>query len=334
MTSQINPAFPPHGNALTADVRQNFLYAKDEIEALQDDVSALQSATTGGPFLPLDGGTIDGVLQIDSTEGLILNGPAGTRRQVQFNTADLSRWIINANAMAETGTDNSGSDLAFNRYDDSGILIDTPCFNVRSTGNFTFNRGAAFGSVAAASTTDLSRHIAIAGTNYGFNFTASRLNSTVPTGAGFAWNVGGLGQLIMTNQTAAFGSDNATTYNVTINAATATNRILRFLTAGVSRWSLFVNANAESTGNLGSNFNIQRHDDSGTLIDTPITITRSSGLITFATDVRHNAGVSFFNVAPVTTRPVVTGSRADGTALQNGLNALQSLGLITNNSTA
>lgn len=42
MASNINPTQPETGNASTAAVRANFLAAKNEIEALQDAVAALQ----------------------------------------------------------------------------------------------------------------------------------------------------------------------------------------------------------------------------------------------------------------------------------------------------
>jgi hypothetical protein len=55
MASNINPANPIAVSPTTASVRANFQTAHDEI-------SALQTATTGGPFLPLIGGTLTGAL--------------------------------------------------------------------------------------------------------------------------------------------------------------------------------------------------------------------------------------------------------------------------------
>jgi hypothetical protein len=67
-----------------------------------------------------------------------------------------------------------------------------------------------------------------------------------------------------------------------------------------------------------------------------------SGSLYFGTDsntdcfsITESAGVSkmgFFNVAPV-VKPVVTGSRASGAALQDLLTKLASLGLITDSTT-
>jgi hypothetical protein len=64
LTSQIDDTLPVYGNPTTASVRANFATAKQEI-------SALQAATTGGPFLPLAGGHLTGPMYLwnDPTDG-------------------------------------------------------------------------------------------------------------------------------------------------------------------------------------------------------------------------------------------------------------------------
>ena len=64
MTSQIDVTIPVTGNPTTASVRANFQTAADEI-------SALQIAANGAPFLPLAGGTVTGSLYLtqDPTTG-------------------------------------------------------------------------------------------------------------------------------------------------------------------------------------------------------------------------------------------------------------------------
>ena len=53
-----------------------------------------------------------------------------------------------------------------------------------------------------------------------------------------------------------------------------------------------------------------------------------------ATGALQHTGTTlgFYNTTPV-TKPIITGCRSDGSALQNLLNALQSQGLITNSTT-
>jgi hypothetical protein len=58
-------------------------------------------------------------------------------------------------------------------------------------------------------------------------------------------------------------------------------RFFRFNTSGLIRWQVGTNATAEGGGNSGSDYIFARYNDAGTLIDTPLTITRSSGVTTF-----------------------------------------------------
>ena len=65
MTSNIDLTIPVYGVPTTASVRSNFAIAQSEI-------SALQLATPGAPFLPLSGGTMIGalILAADPTAAL------------------------------------------------------------------------------------------------------------------------------------------------------------------------------------------------------------------------------------------------------------------------
>lgn len=56
---------------------------------------------------------------------------------LDFRTNNASRWIINKNNEAETGS-NAGSNFAISRYSDAGALLDTPIFINRSSGYVTF----------------------------------------------------------------------------------------------------------------------------------------------------------------------------------------------------
>jgi len=65
-----------------------------------------------------------------------------------------------------------------------------------------------------------------------------------------------------------------------IKGSAGFNRLVTAQTGDLSRWAFGVNSDAESTGNAGSNFGIYRYDDAGAYIDAPMTISRSTGLIT------------------------------------------------------
>lgn len=66
----------------------------------------------------------------------------------------------------------------------------------------------------------------------------------------------------------------------TINGPAATNRLLRFNTAGSDRWALLGSSTAESGSNLGTNLQINSYDDTGALIGTPFSIARATGVVT------------------------------------------------------
>jgi len=68
----------------------------------------------------------------------VVDGPAGSVRDVQFDTSGLTRWGIGVTSYPETGS-NSGSNFTIIRFADTGILIDTP---------LTINRASGFVSVA------------------------------------------------------------------------------------------------------------------------------------------------------------------------------------------
>ena len=56
---------------------------------------------------------------------------------------------------------------------------------------------------------------------------------------------------------------------------------LQFATnTNVLRWRIGKNPDSESGSNAGSNLSISRYSDAGSLIDTPVSITRSTGLVT------------------------------------------------------
>jgi hypothetical protein len=61
------------------------------------------------------------------------------------------------------------------------------------------------------------------------------------------------------------------------------------LTSGVARWSIQVgDATAESGSNAGSDFAVTRYDDSGAVIDNPLTINRSSGILSIGALTGNN----------------------------------------------
>jgi hypothetical protein len=70
------------------------------------------------------------------------------------------------------------------------------------------------------------------------------------------------------------------TLDVSVAAGTASYATFR--TSGSQRWEVGKNNAAESGGNVGSTFVINRYDDTGTYVDSPLFIDRSNGQTTLA----------------------------------------------------
>lgn len=90
------------------------------------------------------------------------------------------------------------------------------------------------------------------------------------------------GNLIASNILNAFGSAAGASQTINILGAAGGNRQVLFQTGSVNRWAFGANSTAESGSNVGTDFIIGRFADVGTFIDIPLTITRSTGLITTA----------------------------------------------------
>lgn len=70
-------------------------------------------------------------------------------------------------------------------------------------------------------------------------------------------------------------------------------RMLRLQTGGVLRWVLGANVTAESGSNAGSDFTINRFDDAGASLGTPLTINRATGLVSIP-----SLSVTSLNIIP------------------------------------
>ena len=99
----------------------------------------------------------------------------------------------------------------------------------------------------------------------------ARLSSNVPLKD--AANIFTVGQSINTSAAAA---------NFAIDASAGQYRGVEFKTAGVRRWFMYANNDAETGGN-GSTFTLDSHNDAGTFITNVFTVTRSTGVFSFGT---------------------------------------------------
>lgn len=118
--------------------------------------------------------------------------------------------------------------------------------------------------------------------------------------------------------------------DLTIDVASPYEARTLYLRGNQLRWNVRMDNATESGGNAGSDYAIARYSDAGAFIDNPFYIERATGW-TVATS--KLLGVGFFGAGPVTSRPVVTGAKGGNAALTSLLSALNSLGLITDNTT-
>ena len=78
----------------------------------------------------------------------------------------------------------------------------------------------------------------------------------------------------------ALGSDSqASTLFLLLDTAAGQYRRITYRTAGHDVWSLYTDNSAQSGGNAGSNFQLDRYDDTGAYLGTPIIINRANGFM-------------------------------------------------------
>lgn len=150
------------------------------------------------------------------------------------------------------------------------------------------------------------------------NVTTARTN--LGLGSAATWGVGTSGATIPLLNTSntwssrqTFGSVISATAEIDIVGTTSSAGKLIYLSGGALRWQVGKDSTAESGSNSGSDFTISRYSDAGAIVDNPIKITRSTGVVTFA-------------------QPIPPGSGGTGVTSLSGLKAALSLDNVDNTS--
>ena len=146
-------------------------------------------------------------------------------------------------------------------------------------------------------------------------------NALTVFGSAFLQVGGTIGTATANGVTLALQTAAGSARNLTFNSG-ATNSL---------RWNLGVSGTAEGGSNSGSDFQLQRFSDTAGLIDTPISIARSSG--TVAVTRLYVTSVFGMNAGP-TGRQTVTGAKGSNAALGSLIAAMTAFGLITDSTTA
>lgn len=75
------------------------------------------------------------------------------------------------------------------------------------------------------------------------------------------------------------GTNDNTYSAIFINGSAAQGRMVLYRTASTNRWEVGADNATESGANTGSNYDINRYSDTGTYINTPLTINRGTGAV-------------------------------------------------------
>lgn len=89
--------------------------------------------------------------------------------------------------------------------------------------------------------------------------------------------LGGSGIRATVESNSTTSNDGASLYLTTVTPQSGQWAQIMFRVGSNNRWRIIRNNDSESGSNAGSNFEISRYSDAGSLIDSPITITRSTG---------------------------------------------------------
>lgn len=244
------------------------------------------------------GGTVTSVGASGST-GLTIGGtnPVTTSGTITFTlSANLQAWsgVTVASKANLAGPAFTGVPTAPTAAPGTNTTqLATTAFVQAAAGNYvlktgdTMSGGLSFGSATAANDNDVTRHVALFGTSYGFGITGSRLNYNVATGAGHYFRVSGTDVVSITTGNTAT--------SVEVNGAIRTlNTTAAFYfqnRSGSEIWALYSTGNVAYIHNGASN--VVSVDSSGNLTSIAGTISDSIGNVRAIPQVVNNASAAF-----------------------------------------
>lgn len=253
-------------------------------------------------YLPLTGGTISGVLNVDEA--------TGTNNQINYTQSGKDAWSV--------GNDNNtttGGNFVISRYDTTGTWIDVPLSIDRASGIVAINKGISVsGAFAVTGTSSLDNGTIT--TNGSGVMSAKGL--ILPTGGSSGLTVGTAsvyqdstttdnlvlqadgkyavldssgnfttlnGGLVSASNVTAGGSVISNGGNINVNGAAGTFRNLNFQSSGRNRWTINTGNSSETGSDAGSDLTIAANHDDGSYSLTPLLITRSNGQVHINTNL-------------------------------------------------
>jgi hypothetical protein len=268
MPSNIDVTKPVYGNPTTQSVRDNFSYAHDEI-------TDLQSKTAAAPFLPLGGGTMNGMISL---------------REDAVNPLELvtKRYVDNLAFGPTGGVSEAPSDgMFYARGSTTGGMTwaKNPLFQGIHIGldkdndYFNLNSDAAYNFIKFNTATE--DYFRFNRSSKVFELVTNNVisQSWSPTGIMFYPAVTMNGTL--TTNTITISS---ATPALNFNSTNATDEYIYFKTNNLKRWAVGVDGAATT-------FGIYNYDASGNIIGKPLTIANAiPGNRNILIDARGNIG--------------------------------------------
>lgn len=260
--------------------------------------------TSWQPVLPLTGGTLTGPLTINTTGAALNIAPTSSNAIITLNkssatninriqgaSAGTPRWNLDLGTNeAETGS-NAGSNFALWGYGDNGVQFSTALLRINRS-----NQAASFfGTVTGLD-------FIISGTKPANMVWAGPASgpaaaptwraltaADIPGGGGGAYLplTGGTltGPLIL--QPTSVGQS-----YIILDDEAGYLRQIQFQSAGAARWLVMTNNAPESGANAGSDFQIERYDDTGADLGYALYIYRSNGQAIFGNSVTINQNLT------------------------------------------
>jgi hypothetical protein len=110
---------------------------------------AWTAAVTGGPYLPLAGGTIAGALNLPPNNQVYINGPLNsTTNIIGQRSGNLVRWSMALGDSATEGAGNSGCNFRLDAYGAAGAYLGTP-LTISRNGDFNLTGSVAINGMFA-----------------------------------------------------------------------------------------------------------------------------------------------------------------------------------------
>ena len=191
--------------------------------------------------LPLTGGTLTGNLTLGGSSPTVsLNAAAGEYSFLNYNRSSSRRFSLIMSNEPETGS-NAGSNMQLLSYTDTGAYLSSILAINRATGAMTVTQPI-IGALTGHASLDLP-------------LTGGSLTGTL--------------YIAPTSNNPALALREAADSGLGAN--------LYYQNGGLNRWTLNMTAGAETVGDNGADFTIQRFGNSGAFLGEVLTITRATG---------------------------------------------------------